>query len=161
MFILAGERSRDIVGSFERYRAYLDANAERFPPNALELARSDWWFSGADHQAPHDGWLMSFRLDEPAQGERHEIRSVSIEFTLLCAYHDHLLHVRYPVVHAYDLSASGVVNGHRDWRYDEFRVDDQGRLVHEIEWASGVSARDPHWLIVADDIEIRSDAIDS
>jgi hypothetical protein len=42
-------------------------------------------------------------------------------------------------------------DGHGDWRYDEFTVDDAGRLVHEIEWATwretGV------WRIVASDIQ--------
>ncbi len=35
-----------------------------------------------------------------------------------------------------------------DWLYDEFRLSDNGHLLHEIEWADG-----GRWLIEADDIE--------
>jgi hypothetical protein len=43
--------------------------------------------------------------------------------------------------------------GHRDWRYDEFRVNEEGRLVHEIEW--GGRKDTGSWLIVASDIEFK------
>ena len=41
--------------------------------------------------------------------------------------------------------------GHRDWLYDEFRLGDDGHILHEIEWSG------PHetarWLIEASDVE--------
>jgi len=43
------------------------------------------------------------------------------------------------------------VAGHDDWRYDEFRLADEGHLIHEIEWwGRGEVAR---WVIEASDVQ--------
>jgi len=34
------------------------------------------------------------------------------------------------------------------WRYDEFRLSENGHLLQEIEWATG-----SRWLIEANDVE--------
>jgi hypothetical protein len=64
------------------------------------------------------------------------LRSTTLTIRLLGAYHDGFIEFLYPEVYAYDLGATSVGQGHGDWRYDEFRLGDGGRLVHEIEWAS-------------------------
>jgi hypothetical protein len=60
------------------------------------------------------------------------ILTFSIE--LLGAYHDLRLRLSYPRVFGYQLLGDAVAQGHSDWRYDEFRVSNNGHLLHEIEW---------------------------
>ena len=151
MFILASQRDVDPDGSFRRYREYLEENRVRFPKGAYELATSDWYTDFGRSECPHDAWLEWVRVDEPSTGERHEIRTVSLTVSLLGAYHDGTIEIHYPRVYAYHFNSSSLDGGHRDWRYDEFRVDDEGRLVHEIEWCGFEDTGT--WLIIASDIE--------
>lgn len=67
------------------------------------------------------------------------------------AYHDGYIELTYPIVFEYRLSANALGQGHGDWRYDEFRINEKGQLIHEIEWASYGSANT--WVIVASDIQ--------
>jgi len=151
MFILADQRESDVVGAFARYKEYLESNRSRFPKSAFALATSDWYFGDSDHWAPHDSWLESVQIIEPSSGNRHEIRAASITIRLLGAYHDGYIELHYPNVFEYRLTADALGQGHGDWRYDEFRLNENGHLVHEVEWASfGVTNS---WLIVASDVE--------
>ena len=70
---------------------------------------------------------------------------------LLGAYHDLKLWIVYKGVVSLNVDGPNLVNGHGDWRYDEFRVSEDGRLVHEIEWASHKDHA--RWIITAEDIE--------
>jgi hypothetical protein len=54
-------------------------------------------------------------------------------------------------VFTYRLDAWEGEPGHRDWRYDEFRLSEAGHLLHEIEWAGANSTS--RWLIEASDVE--------
>lgn len=135
---------------FRIYDAYLAANAHRFPPNAYALATGDWWYDHTDHRCPHDGWLESAVIREPSKGKRHEIRKTMLRVRLLGAYHDGHLELIYRHVFRYRMDVTHAEGGHGDWRYDEFRVSDDGHLVHEIEWADAGT-----WLIEAKDIEHR------
>lgn len=135
---------------FPAYDAYLAANRGRFPPGAYALATGAWWYDPRDPRCPHDAWLEAAILREPAEGERHEIRTTALSVRLLGAYHDGHIELAYPRVFAYGMDARDTAGGHGDWRYDEFRVSDRGRLIHEIEWADGAT-----WLIEADDVEYR------
>ncbi len=150
MFILANQRDSDVEGAFNRYNEYLMKNSHRFPGSALALATSDWYFDFSSHEAPHDSWLEYVQVFESSTGERNELRTTSIRIRLLGAYHDGYIEFYYPAVFEYRFAAGIVEKGHGDWRYDEFRLDEEGRLVHEIEW-------DPYhgsntWLIVASDV---------
>jgi len=150
MFILGPERDADVVGAFARYKAYLQRNRKRFPPSAFALATSDWYYGFSAHEAPHDSWLDSLHLAEPSSGKRQEVRSASLSIKLLGAYHDGYIEFVYSNVFEYQLSGMGLDRGHGDWRYDEFRLNKKGQLVHEIEWASyGAGHR---WVIVAGDV---------
>ena len=78
---------------------------------------------------------------------------------LLGAYHDGWIELHYHDVSRYRLdlhrSKSGIGRGgHRDWRYDEFRIDDDGHLIHEIQWYG----RDDRatWQVHADDVAFTS-----
>ena len=153
MFILAAQRDSDVKRAFARYAEYLKTNSDRFPSSAYSLATSDWYFGFESHRAPHDSWLESLHVGEPSSGERREIRTTSITTRLLGAYHDGYIEFHYPTVFEYQLVAGVLGQGHGDWRYDEFRLDEKGRLVHEIEWAAYGATNT--WLIVASDVHHR------
>lgn len=152
-YILSEQRDLDPKGSFERYRAYLETVRERFPVSAYALATSDWYFDARDHRCPHDAWLESSQLSESGTGERAETRDLSLTLRLLGAYHDGHIELFYPRVVSYFFDAANVEHGHGDFRYDELRVDDAGRLEHEIEWSSSGLTR--RWRIVASDVIYR------
>jgi hypothetical protein len=150
MFILASERDHDAKQAFANYAAYLKTHQGAFPPSAYALATSDWYFGFSNHQAPHDSWLESLSVEERSSGERREIREATITIKLLGAYHDGHILLHYPKVFEYNIAGVELGQGHGDWRYDEFRLDRRGRLVHEIEWATyGATGT---WLIVASDV---------
>lgn len=150
MFILADQRDADAEGAFARYTKYLAENRHRFPPSASSLVFSDWYFGFSDHQAPHDSWLQSVNISEPSSGQRNDIRTVSITIKLLSAYHDGHIELYYPTVFEYSIAGNILGQGHGDWRYDEFRLNEKDQLVHEIEWASFGATNT--WLIVASDV---------
>jgi hypothetical protein len=142
-----------IEGAFARYEEYLQKNRHRFPQSAYALATSDWYFGFSSHQAPHDSWLESVQITELSSGQCEEMRTVSIYIRLLSAYHDGYIEFHYPIVFEYQLAADTLGQGHGDWRYDEFRVNDKGHVIHEIEWASYGATNT--WLIVASDVHHR------
>ena len=160
MFILSAERDApdaEAEECFQRYAVYLAQNGERFPPGAYALATSKWFYSFSDHRGPHDAWLVSVTIEEPATGARQEQRSVAIRVRLLGAYHDGHIELYYPRVYRYSLELFRGDQGHRDWRYDEFRLNEAGQLVHEIEWyAANETSR---WVIEASDVECAWHAI--
>lgn len=149
-YVLAKQRDADVVAAFREYRSYLSENAARFPPSAYELATSEWYFDFGDRRCPHDAWLQSATLHEPSTGSRNEFRSSTLTVHLLGAYHDGYIEFVYPQVCAYELNMPYAAQGQGDWRYDEFRAADSGRVIHEIEWATlGYTGR---WLIEAADV---------
>ena len=152
MFILSPERDANATQAFAGYAAYLEQNRAAFPPSAYALATSEWYFDFSVHHAPHDAWLESLTIEEPSSGSRHEIRETTITIKLLGAYHDGYIELHYPRVFEYRLSAIELGRGHGDWRYDEFRVDQEGRLLHEIQWWSSLTSQST-WLIVASDVQ--------
>lgn len=157
MYILAPERDLDPQGAFQRYEEYLRQVEGRLPPGARALARSDWYFNFNDHRAPHDAWLLSATFEETGAGERSEDRSLSLRVRLLGAYHDLELELHYTKVFSYTFEGSVLGRGHCDWRYDEFRLNDVGQLVHEIQWCGVTDTAT--WLICADDVAFTSRAI--
>jgi hypothetical protein len=152
-FILSDQRYDDIVAAFERYGVYLRSVADRFPPSALELASSEWYWNFDDHRCPHDAWLESAVIGEPARGERQETRTVSLTVRLLGAYHDGHIEFVYPRVYRYELALTDGERGHCDWWYDEFRLSPKGHLLHEIEWCG--ARRTGRWIIEASDAMFR------
>ena len=120
------------------YRAYLDSVKGQLPRAAYEFATASWHYDFEDHHSPHDGWLEEVVIREPASGARKENRSLEIVARLLAAYHDGHIELKYSDVQNYSL-ASGVANGsgHGDWLYDEIRLSEQGRVLHEVEWSGG------------------------
>jgi hypothetical protein len=153
-FILAADgRDEDVTAAFARYKQYLQASRDRFPPAAYALATSDWYFDFTDHRCPHDAWVERLDLTEAPAAKGNGQRSISLCLRLLGAYHDGHIEFRYPDVRSYALTFEPSGGGHRDWRYDELRVSDEGNVLHEIEWWH--ADKIGHWLIEAADLEFR------
>jgi hypothetical protein len=159
MFILAPERDEDPKSAFERYGEYIRRESSRFPRGALALAASDWYFGVEDHRAPHDAWLVSAAFEETGTGARHQERALALRLRLLSAYHDQELEFFYPKVVAYTFQGMAVATGHGDWRYDEFRLDDAGQLIHEIQWHAGDERA--AWTITSNDVVFTSRKVPS
>ena len=141
--------------AYARYQAYLESVRERFPPHAFALATSDWYFNGSDHRAPHDAWLEEARFVEVAAPDSRARRRLDLHVRLLGAYHDGWIDLHYHDVTRYRLAmqprpGAPRGDGHRDWRYDEFRLTTDGRVEHEIEWWSAYPTST--WLIEAADV---------
>jgi hypothetical protein len=153
-FILSAQRDPETIATaFQQYRAYLASNAASFPRGAHALATSEWYFDPRDHRCPHDAWLESITIAEPATGERGEQRVTAIRVRLLGAYHDGFIELFYPQVIRYSLSSPSSVRGLRDWRYDEFRLAPSGHMIHEIEWAGFSPDEVSRWIIEASDVK--------
>jgi len=153
-YILSPERDEDCESAFTRYRAFLINEKERFPKNAFALATSDWYFGADDHRVPHDAWLLKAIVEETGESPRQKRRAVSLRLQLVGAYHDLELEFFYRRVYSYSFSPGLVEVGHGDWRYDEFRLSEQGHLLHEIQWC-GID-NEATWVIEADDVEFSS-----
>jgi hypothetical protein len=100
-----------------------------------ECSHSDWYFSPEDHRCPHDAWVESVTISEPASGERCEKRELQIQILLLGAYHDGTIEFTYRQVQNYSLLGSRAT-GHGDWLRDEVE-DREGSIVHDIELTTG------------------------
>lgn len=150
-FILDSDgRDADVVAAFDRYRAYLVSLRDSFPSSAYALATSDWYFNFQDHRCPHDAWLELLSLTEAVSSTPRESRGLSMRLRLLGAYHDGYIEILYPRVFAYRFDVIDSTRGHRDWRYDEFRLSKDGRVLHEIEWDG--PNKTGSWLIEASDV---------
>ncbi|WPP01976.1 hypothetical protein SFA35_11735 [Pseudomonas sp. HR96] len=86
------------------------------------------------------------RITEQGSGDRHQHRTLSIQLTLLGAYHDGYIDIHYEGVSRYQMA--GNASHHGDWRYDEVRAADHGQVIHEIELAQAL------WLIECRDISV-------
>lgn len=161
MFVLSDQLDTDGDPNvaFRRYRDYVEANRARFPPAAYELVSSGLLLDALDHRCPHDAWLEWARFEEPFEGERNEIRSLSLRVRLLGAYHDLYIEVFYPRVFSYSMSNPASDGGHFDWRYSEIRLSDSGNLIHEIEWA-GPPGTEARWIIEASDVQLTTYPLD-
>jgi hypothetical protein len=130
------------------YCAYLESVEAQLPQSAYEFATAPWHYNFEDHRSPHDACLESVRIREPTSGVRKEERPIEIAARLLAAYHDGHIELKYSDVVTYSV-ASGVTDGsgHGDWLYDEVRLSEQGRVLHEVEWSHGGL-----WLIECGDV---------
>lgn len=119
------------------------------PPGALKLALSLEWYDFSVHTCPHDSRLEECRIIEvnPDPGGPIPFHC-SLEVKLCGGFQDGIICLRYPRLLGYNIHSLDCEHGMGDWLYDEFRLSDNGHLLHEIEWADG-----GRWLIEADDIE--------
>ena len=146
------------VGSaFARHQAYLESIRGELPAGAYALATSDWYFDGNDRRSPHDAWLERVTIVEERATGGCDPAKIRIELRLLGAYHDVWIDLRYRDVSQYRIELASANrdrgHGHRDWRYDEFRLVPGRRVEHEIEWW-GIESTGT-WLIEAADVEFQ------
>ena len=104
-----------------------------------DFSKEPWYHDFGDHRCPHDAWLDSIQILEPATGERHEIRKTEIIIRLLGAYHDGHIVFTYKDVISYTVKAFSSSQGHGDWMKDQITTTDGGLLLHRISWLRGAS----------------------
>jgi len=154
-YYLSKERNQDVVGSYRRYQQYLREHQAKFPPGAFALGTAEWWQSPHDHRCPHDAWLETITISEPAKGERSAERITGILVRLLGAHHDGHIELLYPRAFSYHLQSPSCTRGVGDWLCDEFTLSPNGHIIHEIEWAGFPDGEGSRWMIEASDIEFQ------
>ncbi len=151
---LSPKSTEEITVLYKKYRDYLESVKGRIPKAAFSFATADWHYNHEDHRCPHDSWLETLTIDEPASGKRSEIRDIKIHARLLGSHHDGHIELTYEKVKSYSLNTPfefkmppRVDVGHGDWLIDEIRLSDNGFVVHEI-----VFSRGSRWIIECEDI---------
>ena len=148
-----GGGPEEVSQSFRSYWAYLESVRELLPKSAYEFATAPWHYDHSHHRCPHDSWLETMTVSEPASGDRRENRHVEILIRLLGAFHDGYLELLYPQVQAYSFAGGfGKTKGvaHGDWLMDEVRLSEKNLVHHEILFRTG-----SRWLIESSDIKLR------
>ena len=148
-FVDAGSVT-DISGLLERsraYREYLRSVKEHLPLSAFEFATAMWHYDYSDHRCPHDSWVESLTIEEPARGGRLKDRSLRISTRLIGAFHDGHLLLGYADVQMYSFEGPKTRAGHGDWLVDEVRLSENGFVLPEV-----LLSNDSRWLIEAKDI---------
>ncbi len=135
------------VSELRAYTEYLQSVKERLPLSAFEFAAAAWHYDHNDHRCPHDSWVESLTINEPARGARLQDRSLRISTRLLGAFHDGHLLLDYVEVHMYSFENPKTRAGHGDWLVDEIRLSETGLVLHEVLFGN-----DCRWLIEAKDI---------
>ena len=141
-YILSKDRPQNTYEEWQagwsKYSAYLESVKDLLPRSTYEFASASWHYDFSDPRSPHDGWVEDLMIREPASGERKENRLLEVFVRLFAAYHDGHIELKYSKVYDYSLtSGESMGSGHGDWLYDEIRLSDQGRVLHEIEWSRG------------------------
>jgi hypothetical protein len=113
---------------------------------------AEWYSDPTEHRCPHDAWLKTFDISEPASGERGGSRSTAITLKLLGAYHDGHIIFRYVGVKRYSLESSSCERGLGDWLRDEMSVSHGRTLLHRITWAGFGPGQESQWCIEAEDV---------
>lgn len=156
-YILTKDRPHNSYAEWQAgwaaYLAYLEAVRGRLPRAAYEFATASWHYDFGDQRAPHDGWLEELFIREHAPVERAGQRSTEIVARLSGAFQDGRIELRYSGVEGYSLASGGAGAG--DWLYDEVRLSERGRVLHEVEWSGGGL-----WLIECGDIAYRWTPLD-
>ena len=117
-----------------------------------EFASADWYLDPGDHRCPHDAWLETLEISEPAEGERNEKRKTAITVRLLGAYHDGHIVFRYVGVRRYSVASDSCERGLGDWLRDELSHSSEGLMVHTIVWAGFGPEEESQWCIEAESV---------
>jgi hypothetical protein len=148
MFILNRDRPNNSLeewkSGWDNYQQYLKSISSRLPDSALAYALAEWHYNHLEHRAPHDAWLQKLEILGLEGGEGRNCRIVA---TFLGAYHDGIISLEYLDVLSYSICSSAENLG--DWQYDEIRLSEDGKVIHEIEFDRGT------WLIICRDMNYR------
>ena len=137
----------ELVERSKAYTQYLQSIKESLPASAFQFATTQWHYDHNDHRCPHDSWVESLTIKEPAGGDRLQHRSVEISVRLLGAFHDGRILIDYADVQRYSLERPETLAGHGDWLVDEIRLSENGLVLHEVLFRT-----DCRWLIEARDM---------
>ena len=148
MFILNRDRPNNSLeewrSGWDNYQRYLKSISSKLPDSTLSYASAEWHYNHLEHRAPHDAWLQKLEILEFGNDKT---RSRHIVATFLGAYHDGVIVLEYSDVLSYSMRGSAENLG--DWQYDEIRLSEDGKVLHEIEFDRGV------WLIICRDMDYR------
>lgn len=122
------------------------------PAQLPEFVAASWYSNPSDHRCPHDAWLETLEISEPADGERKEKRRTAITVRLLGAYHDGHIVFRYLGVKKYSIIGSSCARGLGDWLRDELSLSAEGLVVHRITWAGFGPEEASQWCIEAESV---------
>ncbi len=142
-YILSDQRDESPIEAFARYAAYIESERHRFPAGALALLDSDWYFGFSDPRAPHDAWLESVQVIETRADGSDSLPETSLDVRLLGAFHNGIIQFAYAGVTSYHLNMHDLSRGHRDWRYDEFRLSESGDLIRTTKYIEATETQRP------------------
>jgi hypothetical protein len=117
-----------------------------------EFATEPWYSDPSDHRCPHDAWLEKLEINEPATGERSELRNTSVTLRLLGAYHDGHIVLRYLGVRRFSLTSPQSEHGLGDWLEDKFSMTPDNLIFHQLKWASFGAKGESQWSIEAENV---------
>jgi hypothetical protein len=118
------------------YSLHIQRIGPKLPPETRDFVMSSSYRDWNSHDCPHDAWLQDlvFKV-EPDAIKRQSLRIVMV---LLGSFHDRILGFEYRNVIECDIDISrNNKKSPGDWLYDEFDVEDDGFITHEILWQFG------------------------
>ena len=134
------------------YRDYFNANKDRFPTSARNFAGAPWHYDFSDPRCPHGARCASLKFETPVEeigaghyrGGEIRVRLLSPTLTgyLILTY----VRVRSHLFELYSPMPEDETSSYDDLIIDEVRLTENGKVIHEIQFASG------QWLIECGDI---------
>ena len=135
---------QDISGvtHFDQYFEYLERIKNKLPKSLYEFAADQSRYTLTGPQTTHDSWLVFITVQEDAPTEENGLRPIRIELRLLGPYHDRYFDFSYQRIsnYTFDLPKSSNLppySGHGDLLFQEFRLSDDNKLCHELQFSSG------------------------
>jgi hypothetical protein len=143
-FLTLSGSYEDLGESWVRYRKYLLSIQHELPQEVFEFAAAKWHYDPTDHRSLHDSWVETMVLREVAPEDGSRARTIELRAELLGPFHDGKTTLTYVDVVRYEImlpnsgsSLPAPGHGHGDWLIDEVRLSGDGRVLHEVAFASG------------------------
>ena len=143
--VLKGSIDEAILAG-KNYNLHLQGIAPKLPPETREFVMSAAYQDFNSHDCPHDAWLQELVVAVKTDADKNE--RVDLQMILLGSFHDRILTFEYTNV--IELNIDLKKTGRKqlgDWLHDEFDINDEGFVSHEILWQFGKS-----WRIVSKNI---------
>lgn len=134
------------------YRDYFHRNKHRFPANAGNFAGAAWHYDFSDPRCPHGASCAAIRMETPVEEiGTDRYRGAEIQVRLLTPNRIGYLVLTYIRIRSHSLLLYSPMpeektSSYSDLIIDEVRVIAGGKVVHEVQFATG------HWLIECADI---------
>lgn len=128
---------------------YLNSIAPRLPEGVRGFALAGWRYDLEDNRCPCDSLLESAVFEENDSSFTNEAPNISLTLTLRGAFKDGRLVLVYEGVSEYHLRKVQFPREdfHGDWLGDEIQLQTNGRVLHVIEFESGL------WKILFQDMK--------